>query len=159
MTSTLPANRLLILFLFFIAISMQMIATEERDAEVLNRLVSCMNRSVYSYAVDWGKIKFPLHDADEHYADLLRKTARLRQLPVHRAAGYAGKQLSCIDRSHGLIFLNPPIFVYTGPWIENLFIQRFIDKPLSSFRGMIPLFVQFVRTVVYLLSVLGIEFL
>lgn len=33
---------------------------------------------------------------------------------------------------------------FPGPWIENLFISRYIDKPLSYFRGMIPIFVQFV---------------
>lgn len=33
---------------------------------------------------------------------------------------------------------------YEGPWIENLFISRFVDKPLSYFGGLIPIFVQFV---------------
>lgn len=33
---------------------------------------------------------------------------------------------------------------YNGPWIENLFISRFVDKPLSYFGGLIPIFVQFV---------------
>lgn len=31
---------------------------------------------------------------------------------------------------------------YDGPWIENLFIHRFITKPLDYFTGMIPLFIQ-----------------
>ena len=31
---------------------------------------------------------------------------------------------------------------YHGPWIENLFIEHFIGKPLSYFNGMIPLFIQ-----------------
>ena len=29
-----------------------------------------------------------------------------------------------------------------GLWIENLFIQHFIDKPFSTFNGIIPIFVQ-----------------
>lgn len=31
---------------------------------------------------------------------------------------------------------------YFGPWIENIFIDTFIEKPLSFFHGMIPLFIQ-----------------
>ena len=31
---------------------------------------------------------------------------------------------------------------FRGPWIENLFIDKFIGKPLSYFGGLIPLFIQ-----------------
>lgn len=31
---------------------------------------------------------------------------------------------------------------YSGPWIENYFIDRFVNKPLQSFGGIFPLFVQ-----------------
>lgn len=31
---------------------------------------------------------------------------------------------------------------YSGPWLENRWIERFVDKPLSSFGGFIPLFLQ-----------------
>lgn len=37
---------------------------------------------------------------------------------------------------------------YDGPWIENYFIDAFIDKPLSYFRGFIPLFIQWVDVMV-----------
>jgi len=62
---------------------------------------------------------FPV-DAETHYQDILELTKPLRNIPVHSYNGYP------------------------GPWIENLFISRFIDRPLSYFRGMIPLFIQFV---------------
>ena len=57
---------------------------------------------------------------EDHYKDLLKKTESLRNIAIHSAAGY------------------------NGPWIENMFIDRFIRKPLSFFNGFIPLFVQFV---------------
>lgn len=33
---------------------------------------------------------------------------------------------------------------YHGPWIENVFISHFVDKPITSFGGFIPLFVQWI---------------
>ena len=66
------------------------------------------------------KMAFPV-DAEEHYKMLLEATKRYRtNIPVHGAVGYG------------------------GPWIENYFITKFIDRPLSYFRGLIPLFVQWV---------------
>ncbi len=41
---------------------------------------------------------------------------------------------------------------YYGPWIENLYIDRYLDKPLSHFNGMIPLFVQWTDIHVYSFS-------
>jgi hypothetical protein len=67
---------------------------------------------------DWA---FP-EDAYEHYKDILEKTAKYRKTPVHEYAGYE------------------------GPWIENRFIHHFSKLPLSSFRGFIPIFMQFIDT-------------
>jgi hypothetical protein len=69
-------------------------------------------------AVEWH---FP-GDAEEHYLDLINKTARFRTAPVHEYAGYS------------------------GPWIENIFITKYMSKPLSFFNGLIPLFVQWIDT-------------
>jgi hypothetical protein len=33
---------------------------------------------------------------------------------------------------------------YNGPWIENVFIKHFADKPLSYFNGLIPIFIQWI---------------
>jgi hypothetical protein len=137
----LAAPRLLL----FIVIVLKLAAPQKHDVEIYNRLISCMNRSVYAYAVDWSKVKILPHDADEHYADLLTKTAHLRQLPVHKAAGYAGNQLSYIETR----MYDRTWYIFLGPWIENLYIQNFINKPLASFGGMIPIFVQFVSTTWY----------
>ena len=51
-------------------------------------------------------------DAEAHYKELLERTAQFRQAPVHAYAGYE------------------------GPWIENIFISHYIDKPLSFFNGI-----------------------
>ncbi len=67
---------------------------------------------------DWA---FPT-DAEEHYRDLLAKTEKFRTAPVHEYAHYE------------------------GPWIENIFIQQFMSKPLSYFNGFIPLFIQWIDT-------------
>lgn len=69
------------------------------------------------------KLEYPL-DAERHYYDLLERTSVFRYQPMHRYSGY------------------------DGPWIENYFIDTFINKPLSYFNGMIPLFVQWVDTMV-----------
>ena len=70
---------------------------------------------------DTSHYSFP-HDADKHYAELKKATEKFRKAPVHEYSNYE------------------------GPWIENLFIQKFIDKPLSYFQGFIPLFVQWIDT-------------
>ena len=67
----------------------------------------------------YPKVMFPV-DAENHYFDLIERTAMFRNQPYHYYAGY------------------------DGPWIENYWIDAFFDKPLSYFNGMIPLFVQWV---------------
>lgn len=65
---------------------------------------------------------FPHKDAEYHFEELKNKTAVFRQSPVHDYTGYR------------------------GPWIENIFIQHFLNKPLQHFRGLIPLFIPWVDT-------------
>ena len=36
------------------------------------------------------------------------------------------------------------VFLITGPWIENIFITKFIDRPLHTYGGLIPIFVQWI---------------
>ena len=55
-------------------------------------------------------------DLEKHHLELLNITRPYRQLPGH----------------HG------------GKWIENHFISSFIHKPITSFGGLIPLFVQWI---------------
>ena len=61
-------------------------------------------------------------DAEHHFEELKNKTARFRTAPVHEYANYE------------------------GPWVENLWIRDFIDKPLRFFNGFIPLFIQWIDT-------------
>lgn len=63
--------------------------------------------------------KFP-DDAEAHFQELKEKTLGFRNYPMHEYANYS------------------------GPWLENIFISRFIDKPLSYFQGFIPIFVQWI---------------
>jgi len=64
---------------------------------------------------------FP-EDAEYHFEELKNRTARFRQAPVHEYANYE------------------------GPWIENIFIKEFMDRPLSYFNGFIPIFIQWIDT-------------
>jgi hypothetical protein len=57
-------------------------------------------------------------DAVMHYNLLFNATRKFRNIPIHEGSNYK------------------------GPWIENLFIERFLSKPLEYFNGLIPLFVQ-----------------
>jgi len=68
---------------------------------------------------DFAKWKLP-DDAEQHFEELKNVTAVFRQAPVHDYAGYA------------------------GPWLENIFIKEFLDKPLSYFNGFIPIFIQWI---------------
>lgn len=61
-------------------------------------------------------------DADVHHEDLIKKMARFRTAKEHDYAGYG------------------------GPWIENLFIKSYMEKPLSFYNGLIPLFAQWIDT-------------
>lgn len=64
-------------------------------------------------------LRFPL-DAEEHYQYVKKKTRHFRNVQVHEYIDYG------------------------GPWIENLWIQEFMNKPLSYFGGMVPLFIQWI---------------
>lgn len=67
-------------------------------------------------ATKWSPANVP--DIYSHYQTILSLTAKYRVFPYHKFE------------------------TYTGPWIENYFINRFIDKPIQYFGGIIPLFVQ-----------------
>ena len=64
----------------------------------------------------------PIPELERHYRDVLRATTRLRtNITMHSYAGYS------------------------GPWIENHWIQSFCcDRPLRDFGYVVPLFVQWV---------------
>ena len=63
--------------------------------------------------------QFP-DDAQEHFEEILKVTEQFRRISVHEYAGYE------------------------GPWIENMFIAKFLDVPLYKYRGVIPIFVQWI---------------
>lgn len=69
--------------------------------------------------INFDNLKIP-DDILDHYKLLLERTERMRKLPIHTSTGYG------------------------GPWIENHFIKRYFNRPLESFNGLVPLFVQFV---------------
>lgn len=66
--------------------------------------------------IDWA---FP-DDAQEHFEQILAATEQYRKVSVHEYAGYE------------------------GPWIENMFISKFIDIPLCKFQGVIPIYIQWI---------------
>ena len=65
-------------------------------------------------------MKFP-YDAEEHYKKILNITSSYRNhTPTYVSLG------------------SPP---FSGPWIENLFISKYIHRPLAHFHGFIPIFI------------------
>jgi hypothetical protein len=92
---------------------------QEMAEDTYRRFVPCLKEfGLEQSAID--RLKFP-NDAEAHYQELLRATEKYRTgIPTHSYGGFA------------------------GPWIENHFIQKYKDKPLSHFRGLIPIFVQWV---------------
>lgn len=81
----------------------------------------CMFTHFYS---DSGHKKAPDYifpaDAEAHFLELKTRTEPFRHNTVHTYTGYS------------------------GPWIENLFIQHYFHKPLHHFRGIFPLFLQWI---------------
>ena len=67
-----------------------------------------------------GNFNDPLpKDLEDHYMEIMNLTAPLRNVSIKTYLGYS------------------------GPWLENAFINEFCcDKPLSFFGGLVPLFVQ-----------------
>lgn len=59
-------------------------------------------------------------DAEHHFEELKNKTDQFRHAPWQKYADYE------------------------GPWIENIFIEQFLDRPLSYFNGFIPIFIQWI---------------
>jgi len=88
--------------------------------ETYEKVIPCLKRAwmMADKSIDF---KFP-DDAEYHYEELINRTARFRQAPVHEYAGYE------------------------GPWIENIWIKEYMNKPLSFFNGFIPLFIQWIDT-------------
>lgn len=89
-------------------------------AETYAKISPCLE-SAWMYAdqktaVDWH---FP-DDALEHFEKILEITDPFRHISVHEYAGYE------------------------GPWIENMFISKFMSVPLHKYRGVIPIFVQWI---------------
>lgn len=86
-----------------------------------SKILPCLKGAWMMKDKDTSNFHFP-EDAEEHFADIKKKTEQFRKAPVHEYSGYE------------------------GPWIENQFIEKFMDKPLSYFGGMIPLFIQWIDT-------------
>lgn len=85
------------------------------------KVFPCMSSAWHVGGRNVREWRFPA-DAELHFEELKNKTARFRQAPVHEYANYE------------------------GPWIENIWIQQFLHRPLSSFGGFIPLFIQWIDT-------------
>lgn len=90
--------------------------------ETISKVTSCVtDQWMYRDRGQKPVFHFP-SDAQEHFDELMNKTAIFRYIPVHKYSGYS------------------------GPWLENIFIHKFSHKPLSHYRGLIPLFLQFIDT-------------
>ena len=106
--------------MFYITI----VATTKKETGYLSRFEKNI-RITYSRmhecvtTVRYRGIKIPSTKAiTDHYHDLLQFTSRYRGVPYHKTSGYA------------------------GPWIENYFIDTFMNKNITYFNGFVPLFVQ-----------------
>jgi hypothetical protein len=94
----------------------------------INRALACMNHNgglglsdnnLNSNLINVKEMLVYPNDAEAHYNHLLKITKAFREnIPPHRYAEYS------------------------GPWLENLWIEKFLLKPLSFFGGLIPIFVQ-----------------
>lgn len=89
-------------------------------AVTYSKLIPCLE-STWMLSGKRGQINwaFP-DDAQEHFEKILTVTEQFRKISVHEYAGYE------------------------GPWIENMFISKFIDIPLSKFQGVIPIYIQWI---------------
>jgi hypothetical protein len=94
--------------------------SEERINKTYNNVLPCLKKRWNGANIqELHNFSFP-KDALEHYNHIINITAKYRKTPMHSYAEYS------------------------GPWIENWFINSFVDKPLEYFNGLIPLFVQWI---------------
>jgi hypothetical protein len=102
------------------------IDSNNKYADTYKRLVSCLQTSKFLQGKDTSKWAYPA-DAEAHYKMLLEQTHKFREgIPIHE--GPAG---------------------YLGPWVENIFNRQFMQRELSSFNGIIPLFLSWTDIHVY----------
>ncbi len=87
--------------------------------ETYRKVIPCVNSSWMYDGKKVPEFQFP-KDAQTHYEYIINRTVAYRTAPVHEYAGYS------------------------GPWIENIFIAKFMDRPLHYFRGFIPLYIQWI---------------
>ncbi len=87
--------------------------------ETYQKVLPCINSTWMYEGKKQVNFQFPI-DAQEHYELLKNRTECYRSQPIHEYSGYS------------------------GPWIENIFISKFIDRPLHSFHGLIPLYIQWI---------------
>jgi hypothetical protein len=94
----------------------------ERSKRTYEQVIPCLHSAWLmdgKTPADTATWKLPI-DAELHFEQLKNATAKFRQAPVHEYSNYK------------------------GPWIENIFIEKFLNKPLSYFNGFIPLFIQWI---------------
>jgi hypothetical protein len=87
--------------------------------ETYRKVIPCINSTWMYEGKDPVSFQFP-SDAEEHFEIIKNRTVDYRKQPVHEYSEYA------------------------GPWIENIFISKFLDRPLHAFKGFIPLFIQWI---------------
>lgn len=92
---------------------------EEFAADTYKAVIPCIELGGRVSRVDLENWKFP-EDAEQHFQILKNKTAEYRKIEVNSYCGF------------------------DGPWLENIVISEYLEKPLSFFGGFIPLFVQWV---------------
>jgi hypothetical protein len=88
--------------------------------ETYQKIIPCLQQA-YFYKHDQNFKFEPPEDAQKHYEDVNNKLKKFR----HTAAIHSYRH-------------------YAGPWIENIFINHFENRPVEDFRGVIPLYVPWV---------------
>lgn len=87
-------------------------------AETYAKVIPCITTWMYPSG-HLPNFSFP-KDAERHFAQIKNLTTNFTRGAYHTYAGYS------------------------GPWIENEFIHKYYNHSLHSFRGLIPLFIQWI---------------
>jgi hypothetical protein len=107
---------------FILLVSCELTQDDFDRAEITyKKVLPCINNAWMMEDKDSSTWKFPI-DAQQHYEDIKALTNTFINAPIHEYANYE------------------------GPWVENLFISKYKEKPLSFFNGFIPIFVQWIDT-------------
>jgi hypothetical protein len=101
---------------------MSSVPFKELAKSTYEKVFPCLKSAEWMFKkpINISDFVFP-DDAETHFADINKRMSSYLTANFTSTIEYAG---------------------YKGPWAENLFLEKYYDKPLHFFNGLIPLFVQ-----------------